>query len=109
LNNGLQVCAQLTSEMLELVRSGAAPIPPRDRLRYYDLVSASLRKGRPLLTNAALVEAIRAAQRESAAGRGLTLDGAALGVCWPGVSQTALCRRPERRYRAFPAASCGSD
>jgi hypothetical protein len=54
---------QLTSEMLERVHSGAAPIAPRDRRRYCDLVSASLRR-RPLLTNAALMEAIRAAQRE---------------------------------------------
>jgi hypothetical protein len=53
----------LTSEMLELVRKGAAPVPPRDRRRYYDLVSASLRRC-PLLTNAALMDAIRAAQRE---------------------------------------------
>jgi hypothetical protein len=42
---------QLTSEM-------------RYRPRYYDLVSASLRKGRPLLTNAAVTEPIRSTQRE---------------------------------------------
>jgi hypothetical protein len=53
----------LTSEMLELVRNGAAPVPPRDRRRYYNLVSASLAKC-GLLTNAALMDAIRAAQRE---------------------------------------------
>ena len=53
----------LTGEMLERVRSGAAPVPPRDRRRYYDLVSASLAKD-SLLTNAALMDAIRAAQRE---------------------------------------------
>ena len=53
----------LTGEMLELVRNGAAPVPPRDRRRYYDLVSASLRRC-PLLTNAALMDAIRAAQRQ---------------------------------------------
>jgi hypothetical protein len=53
----------LTGEMLERVRSGAAPVPPRDRRRYYDLVSASLAKC-SLLTNAALMDAIRAAQRE---------------------------------------------
>jgi hypothetical protein len=53
----------LTSEMLELVRNGAAPVPPRDRRRYYDLISASLAKC-ALLTNAALMDAIRAAQRE---------------------------------------------
>jgi hypothetical protein len=53
----------LTSEMLELVRGGAAPVAPRDRPRYYNLVSASLRKC-SLLTNAALMDAIRAAQRE---------------------------------------------
>ena len=53
----------LTSEMLELVRGGAAPVAPRDRRRYYDLISASLSK-RPLLTNAALIDAIQAAQRE---------------------------------------------
>jgi hypothetical protein len=34
----------LTGEMLELVRNGAAPVPPRDRRHYYDLVSASLGK-----------------------------------------------------------------
>jgi hypothetical protein len=54
---------QLTSEMLERVRDGAAPVPARDRRRYYDLVSASLRR-RPLLTNAALTEVILAVQRE---------------------------------------------
>jgi hypothetical protein len=54
---------QLTPEMENLVREGAAPIPPRDRRRYYDLVSASLDKC-SLLTNAALMDAIRAAQRE---------------------------------------------
>jgi hypothetical protein len=54
---------QLTDEMLERVHSGAAPIPPRDRRRYYDLISASLRR-RSVLTNAALMDAIRAAQRE---------------------------------------------
>jgi hypothetical protein len=54
---------QLTIEMLERVHSGAAPVPPRDRRRYYDLVSALLRRC-PLLTNAALMDAIRAAQRE---------------------------------------------
>jgi hypothetical protein len=48
----------LTGEMLERVRNGAAPVPPRDRRRYYDLVSASLRRC-PLLTNAALMDAIR--------------------------------------------------
>jgi hypothetical protein len=53
----------LTGEMLELVRNGAAPVPPRDRRRYYDLVSASLRRY-PLLTNATLMDAIRATQRE---------------------------------------------
>jgi hypothetical protein len=53
----------LTGEMLERVRSGAAPVPPRDRRRYFDLISASLAKC-PLLTNAALMDAIRAAQRE---------------------------------------------
>jgi hypothetical protein len=53
----------LTAEMLERVRSGAAPVAPRDRRRYYDLVSASLGKC-PLLTNAALMDAIQAAQRE---------------------------------------------
>ena len=41
----------------------SATAPPRDRRRYYDIVSASLAKD-SLLTNAALVEAIRAAQRE---------------------------------------------
>jgi hypothetical protein len=35
---------QLTGEMLERVRSGAAPVAPRERRRYYDLVSASLAK-----------------------------------------------------------------
>jgi hypothetical protein len=40
-----------------------APVPLRDRRRYYDLVSASLAKC-SLLTNAALMEAIRSAQRE---------------------------------------------
>ena len=54
---------QLTGEMLEIIRNGAAPVPPRDRRRYYDLISASLSK-RPLLTNAALIDAIQAAQRE---------------------------------------------
>jgi hypothetical protein len=53
----------LTGEMLELIRNGAAPVLPRDRRRYYDLVSAPLRRC-PLLTNAALMDAIRAAQRE---------------------------------------------
>jgi hypothetical protein len=47
----------------KLVRNCAAPVPPRDRRRYYDLVSASLGKC-PLLTNAPLMDAIRAAQRE---------------------------------------------
>jgi hypothetical protein len=41
----------------------AAPVPPRDRRHYYDLVGALLRRC-PLLTNAALMDAIRAAQRE---------------------------------------------
>jgi hypothetical protein len=54
---------QLTSEMQRLVYNGAAPISARDRPRYYDLVSASLAKC-SLLTNAALMEAIRSAQRE---------------------------------------------
>jgi hypothetical protein len=53
----------LTGEMLDLVRNGAAPVPPRDRSRYYDLVSTSLDKG-SLLTNAAVLKAIRTAQRE---------------------------------------------
>ena len=53
----------LTSEMQDLVRNGAAPVAPRDRRRYYDLISASLAKC-SLLTNAALMDAIRAAQRE---------------------------------------------
>jgi hypothetical protein len=53
----------LTSEMQNLVHGGAAPIPPRDRRRYYDLVSASLTKN-SLLTHATLMDAIRAAQRE---------------------------------------------
>jgi hypothetical protein len=52
----------LAGEMLERVRSGAAPIPSRDRRRYFDLINASLAKC-PLLTNAALMDAIRAAQR----------------------------------------------
>jgi hypothetical protein len=43
-----------------LVRSGAAPVPLRDRRRYYDLVSASLDKC-SLLTNAVLMEAIKPA------------------------------------------------
>jgi hypothetical protein len=46
---------QLTAEMQNLIRDGAAPVAPRDRRRYYDLVSASLRKC-SLLTNAALME-----------------------------------------------------
>jgi hypothetical protein len=54
---------QLTAEMQNIIYNGATPVPPRDRRRYYDLVSASLRKC-PLLTNAALMNAIRAAQRE---------------------------------------------
>ena len=54
---------QLTGEMQDLVRSGAAPVAPRDRRRYYDLVGASLAKD-SLLTNATLMDAIRAAQRE---------------------------------------------
>jgi hypothetical protein len=49
--------------MLERIRDGAAPVPARDRRRYYDLVNASLRR-RPLLTNAVLTEVILAAQRE---------------------------------------------
>jgi hypothetical protein len=53
----------LTGEMQDLVRNGAAPVAPRDRRRYYDLISASLAKC-SLLTNAALMDAIRAAQRE---------------------------------------------
>jgi hypothetical protein len=46
-----------------LTHTGAAPVPPRDRRRYYNLVSVSLGKC-SLLTNAALMDAIRAAQRE---------------------------------------------
>jgi hypothetical protein len=56
------VFMQLTQEMQDLVHNGAGPVPPRDRGRYFDLVSASLRKGP--LTNAAVLEAIRSAQRE---------------------------------------------
>jgi hypothetical protein len=54
---------QLSDEMLDLVHRGAGPVPLRDRARYYDRVAAELRKA-PLLTNAAVVEAVRQAQRE---------------------------------------------
>ena len=54
---------QLTHEMQDLVYNGAAPVPPRDRPRYFDLVNAALAKC-SLLTNAAVLEAIRSAQRE---------------------------------------------
>jgi hypothetical protein len=54
---------QLTDEMRDLIYNGAGPVLPRDRPRYYDLVSTSLRRS-PLLSNAAVTEAIRSAQRE---------------------------------------------
>jgi hypothetical protein len=53
----------LTNEMLERVHSGAAPVPARDRRRYYNLVTTRLNRC-PLLTNAAVTEVILAAQRE---------------------------------------------
>jgi hypothetical protein len=53
---------QLTQEMQDLVHRGGRPVPARDRGRYFELVEASLGKGP--LTNAAVVEAIRSAQRE---------------------------------------------
>jgi hypothetical protein len=54
---------QLTIEMLELVHGGARPVPLRDHRRYFDLVAAELRKVSPL-SNAAVLDAIRGAQRE---------------------------------------------
>ena len=52
------VFMQLTNEMLELVHSGAGPIPLHDRSSYYDLIAAELRKT-SLPTNAAIVAARR--------------------------------------------------
>jgi hypothetical protein len=43
-------------------RDCSRPVAPRDRGRYFDLVSASLNK-QQLLSNAAVLEAIRSAQR----------------------------------------------
>jgi hypothetical protein len=57
------VLMQLTNEMLELVHSGAGPIPLHDRSSYYDLIAAELRKS-SLPTNAAIVEAVKQVQRE---------------------------------------------
>jgi hypothetical protein len=55
------ISMQLTTEMLELVRSGAAPVPPRDRGRYFDLVSASLNKHQLARTRSDPVGAARIA------------------------------------------------
>jgi len=54
---------QLTDEMRDLIYNGAGPVLPRDRPRYFELVSAALRKS-PQLSNGTVVEAIRSAQRE---------------------------------------------
>jgi hypothetical protein len=53
----------LPDEMLDQVHASAAPLPPVDRPRYYALIARWLDQC-PLLTNAALMEAIRSAQRE---------------------------------------------
>jgi hypothetical protein len=53
---------QLPDEYLSAIHAGAEPIPRPDRRAYYNLVSAWLDHC-PLLTKAALMEAIRAAQR----------------------------------------------
>jgi hypothetical protein len=55
--------ADLDDQMLDAVHAGAAPIPMRDRPRYYNVISAWL-DACPLLTNAGLRDAIRSAQRE---------------------------------------------
>ena len=53
---------QLTDEMRDLIYNGAGPVLPRDRPRYFELVSAALRKSPQ--SNGTVVEAIRSAQRE---------------------------------------------
>jgi hypothetical protein len=54
---------QLSAEMLELVHDGAGPIRMRDRNAYFALVVASLHKA-PVLSPAAVLDAIRVAQGE---------------------------------------------
>jgi hypothetical protein len=54
---------QLEDSMLDQVHMGAEPVPYGDRQKYYGLIARWLDHC-PLVTNAALMEAIRSAQRQ---------------------------------------------
>jgi hypothetical protein len=55
--------ADLSDTLLDSVHSGASPIAPPDRVRYYTIISRWL-DATVLVTPAGLQEAIRGAQRE---------------------------------------------
>jgi hypothetical protein len=54
---------QLSAEMLELVHDGSRPLRFRDHNDYYERVASELRKA-PVLSPAAVLDAIRVAQGE---------------------------------------------